>query len=122
MTNSTLNLQSPSPAANDNDTSESNDKRCHKALKCYAPPLNSLRQARYQLPVISGRRALAQPKNVKSHSEFMQSHLFQNLKQKTVTMRRMTTILHSLSLTVPVQSELMPFMETCSIPQEILIQ
>ena len=66
MTNSTLNLRKPSPAANDNDTSESNDKRCRKAPKCYAPPLNSLRQARYQLPENPGRRALAQPKMLKA--------------------------------------------------------
>ena len=86
MANSTLNLRKPSPAANDNDTSESNDKRFRKAPK------------------------------------FMHSHLIQKLLQKTATMQRMTSISHSLSLTVPVQSELMPLMEKCSIPQKILVQ
>ena len=52
----------------------------------------------------------------------MHSHLIQKLQQKTATMRRMTSISHSLSLTVPVQSELMPLMEKCSIPQKILVQ
>ena len=95
-----------------------------KAPKCYAPPLNSLRQAQYQLPEIPGGRTLAQPKNVESHSELMQSHLIEKLKQKTVTMRRMISISHLLSLTVPVRSELMPLIspETCAIPQNILVR
>ena len=82
MTNSTLNLRKPSPAANDNDTSESNDKCCHKALKCYAPPLNLLRQARYQLPEISGRRALAQPKMLKATLNSCTHILFRNYSKK----------------------------------------
>ena len=37
LANSTLNLRSRSPAANKNDTRESNGKRCRKAPTCYAP-------------------------------------------------------------------------------------
>jgi len=124
MTNSTLNLRKPSPAANDNDTSESNDKRCRKAPKFYAPPLNSLRQAWYQLPEIPGRCALAQPKMLKATLNSCTQILFRTTAKNCnhATRRRMTSISHSLPLTVPVQSELMTLMETCSIPQKILVQ